>query len=70
MKRGLLIMFLVSTVAIVLFLSWSPIAAKGCEYDSQCKGNRVCENGRCVSSSEDKEDDPDSQQFPEGNKPQ
>lgn len=23
--------------------------AVGCEYDTQCKGDRICENGKCVS---------------------
>jgi len=22
---------------------------RGCQYDTQCKGNRICEQGRCVS---------------------
>lgn len=23
--------------------------ADGCEYDTQCKGDRICENGKCVA---------------------
>lgn len=25
------------------------VYATGCEYDTQCKGDRICENGKCVS---------------------
>jgi hypothetical protein len=25
-------------------------AAGGCQYDTQCKGDRICEQGRCVDS--------------------
>lgn len=24
------------------------LPAQGCQYDTQCKGNRLCQNGRCV----------------------
>lgn len=37
--------------------------AEGCKYDSQCKGSRVCESGRCVASEPSKgrgsSEDPD-----------
>jgi hypothetical protein len=33
--------------------SQQPVPAKptGCQYDSQCKGDRICEHGSCVSPS-------------------
>jgi len=35
-------------------LAWLPplTYGLGCEYDMQCKGERVCENGECVSARE------------------
>jgi hypothetical protein len=29
----------------------APPPAKGCLYDTQCKGNRICESGNCVNGS-------------------
>lgn len=45
-----LLMFLLGVLSL-------PVRAQqsGCQYDSQCKGSRVCESGRCVA---DRGDDP------------
>jgi hypothetical protein len=34
---------------VILFIFESDALAQGCEYDSQCKGDRICDNGRCMS---------------------
>lgn len=36
--------------------SAAPANAAGCTYDAQCKGDRICENGVCVSPSTKTED--------------
>lgn len=36
-------------VASILILWSASAAGQGCEYDTQCRGDRICENGRCVS---------------------
>ncbi len=37
-------------VAICLVVGFPLFAyAGGCEYDTQCKGDRICENAKCVS---------------------
>jgi hypothetical protein len=36
--------------------SASPVA--GCQYDMQCKGNRICQGGRCVDPSPEKDQAP------------
>ena len=33
-----------------IWLAWaSPAPAAGCQYDMQCKGERICQMGQCVS---------------------
>jgi hypothetical protein len=34
--------------------------AIGCEYDTQCKNDRICENGKCVSPNSDNKSSNDS----------
>lgn len=38
-----------STLLVILAMFSFEVNAKGCEFDVQCKGERVCESGRCVS---------------------
>jgi len=50
-----------ASVLLMMLMSQGAYAA-GCEYDSQCKGDRICEDGRCVyddsdSNSGDDDDD-------------
>ncbi len=36
-------------LAIIMLLSYSSLAySKGCEYDTQCKGDRICKASKCV----------------------
>ncbi|MGH7966406.1 MAG: hypothetical protein ACRERD_32035 [Candidatus Binatia bacterium] len=35
-------------MAILIFSSFA-VAQEGCKYDTQCKGDRICESGVCVS---------------------
>lgn len=39
-------------------------AAGGCQYDTQCKGDRVCVNGACVAPAPPKADDPQEESPP------
>ena len=41
----------ISVLTLLLFVSCFATAEGGCEYDSQCKGDRVCDKGSCVSPS-------------------
>lgn len=35
-------------------LSWTlPASAAGCQYDMQCKGERICQQGQCVAPDAD-----------------
>lgn len=45
-----------SILASVIGITFScAVFAQGCEYDTQCKGDRVCEAGKCISPSATKE---------------
>jgi hypothetical protein len=36
----------------VIFASFASVASEdGCQYDAQCKGDRICEKGECVAPS-------------------
>ncbi len=35
----------------------TPVAAKGCQYDTQCKADRICRAGQCVAPTESGEGD-------------
>lgn len=37
-------------LAALLLALCNTVNADGCEYDTQCKGDRVCEKGNCVDS--------------------
>lgn len=41
--------FLVLTVLVLLAMVWPSVALAGCEKDTDCKGDRICENEKCVS---------------------
>jgi hypothetical protein len=34
--------------AVLVFMISGAVVAEGCRFDAQCKGDRVCEDGRCV----------------------
>jgi hypothetical protein len=36
-------------VGLLIFVSVSAVAADGCKFDMQCKGDRICEQGICVN---------------------
>lgn len=52
--RGLLI---AASMAVVWPL---PVPAAGCQYDMQCKGERICQQGQCVYPSADADDQADA----------
>ncbi|GAA7756151.1 MULTISPECIES: hypothetical protein [Cupriavidus] len=38
-------------------ITWnSPAAAAGCQYDMQCKGDRICQQGQCMAPDSDDSD--------------
>ena len=39
----------VGRIIVFIVVFWSASAAAQCTKDSECKGDRICENGRCVS---------------------
>jgi hypothetical protein len=45
---------------LLVLVSISATAAEGCKFDTQCKGNRICEQGICVYPNEDSSDPDDS----------
>lgn len=55
-------------LGMLLLITNAPSADAGCKYDSQCKGDRVCESGVCVSPSDSEPDDA-SFPMPPGPKP-
>lgn len=44
------------TAGLLVFISVSAIAAEGCKFDTQCKGDRICEQGICVYPNDDSSD--------------
>lgn len=46
-----------SFVQILVFVLLGSISgaasAQGCEYDTQCKGNRICQDGKCVAGDDE-----------------
>ena len=62
------------TIATALFLAMSGSAGvlaqeTGCQYDKQCKGERICEKGACVSPTLPKDFPPNSTGRPLGGSP-
>ena len=45
---------------LLFFASVSATAAEGCKFDTQCKGDRICEQGICVYPNDDSSDPDDS----------
>lgn len=55
-------MWSIFVLAVTLFLSLfsSDVLAKGCTSNTECKGDRICEGGKCVSpNGVDDPDEPD-----------
>ncbi|WER44497.1 hypothetical protein CupriaWKF_09000 [Cupriavidus sp. WKF15] len=45
-------------LAASMALAWSStVRAAGCQYDMQCKGDRICQQGQCVSPDADDQAD-------------
>jgi hypothetical protein len=45
-------------LAASMALAWSStVKAAGCQYDMQCKGERICQQGQCVSPDADEQAD-------------
>ncbi len=45
----------IAAIILVLWVTFfSGTAIAGCTKDTDCKGNRICENGRCIQSSDSK----------------
>ena len=38
---------------LLVFVSVSATVAEGCKFDTQCKGDRICEQGICVYPNDD-----------------
>ena len=45
---------------LLVFISASTTAAEGCKFDTQCKGDRICEQGICVYPNNDSSGPDDS----------
>ena len=41
---------------LLVFVSVSATATEGCKFDTQCKGDRICEQGICVYPNDDSSD--------------
>ncbi len=52
-------------LAASMAFAWSlPAPAAGCQYDMQCKGERICQQGQCVSPEPDEQVDPAAKSAP------
>ncbi|MGO4303636.1 MULTISPECIES: hypothetical protein [unclassified Cupriavidus] len=40
-------------IATIGFVWAGPAPAAGCQYDMQCKGERICQQGQCVAADSD-----------------
>lgn len=54
-------------LVVLFFVTTNYVQAKGCEYDEQCKGERICVSGKCVYVDDGNDDNDDDDDDDDGN---